>query len=83
MVSLSRYVIMQALFAAASLSNKLFKSWFTDSWLVNRAYFMRKKGKIALSTTKNNFSLSLLPFLLFHILMSEQFRKRSMDFRGC
>ena len=41
--------------------------------LVNRAYLMTKKGKIALSTTKNIFSLSLLPSLLFHILIGPCF----------
>ena len=67
-MSLSRYVIMQVVLACASrLSNKLFKYRLIDSWLINRAYLMRRKGKIALSTMKNNFSHSLLPFLLFHI----------------
>ena len=67
-MSLSRYVIMQVIVACAfRLSNKLFKCRIIDSWLINRAYLMRAKGKIALSTIKNNFSLSLLPFLLFHI----------------
>ena len=67
-MSLSRYVIMQVIVACAfRLSNKLFKCRIIDSWPINRAYLMRTKGKIALYTTTNNFSLSPLPFLLFHI----------------
>ena len=67
-MSLSRYVIMQVILACAfRLPNKLFKCRIIDSWLTNRAYLMRTKGKIALSTMKNNFSLSILPFSLFHI----------------
>ena len=67
-MSLSRYVIMQVIVACAfRLSNKLFKYRVIDSRLINRAYLMRTKGKIVLSTMKNNFSLSPLPFLFFHI----------------
>ena len=63
MVSLSRYVIMQVLLAAAFIVQQIVQILrLIVSWLVNRAYLMTKKGKIALSTTKNNFSLSLLLF---------------------
>ena len=74
MVSLSRYVIMQVLLAAAFIVQSIVQILrLIDSWLVNRAYLMRKKGKIAPSTTKNNFSLSFLPFLVFHILIGPCF----------
>ena len=63
MVSLSRYVIMQVLLADAFIVQQIVQILrLIVSWLVNRAYLMTKKGKIALSTTKNNFSLSLLLF---------------------
>ena len=68
LMSLSRYVIMQVILACAfRLSNKLFKCRLIDSWLINREYLMRTEAKIALSTMKNSFSLSLFPFLLFRI----------------
>ena len=53
MLSLSRYVIMQVLLAAAFIVQQIVQ--IPAHWLVNRANLMRTKGKISLSTTKNNF----------------------------
>ena len=65
MVSLSLYVIMQVLLADAFIVQQIVQ--ILAHWFLARksCCLMTKKGKIALSTTKNNFSLSLLPFLLF------------------
>ena len=53
MLSLSRYVIMQVPLAAAFIVQQIVQ--IPAHWLVNRANLMRTKGKISLSTTKNNF----------------------------
>ena len=64
--SLSLQVIMHVLFPAAFIV--LLKVRFTHGFLARKSgIFNEGEGKLALSFTRNNFSFSLLPFLLLYI----------------
>ena len=64
--SVSLHVIMHVLFPAAFIV--LLKVWFTHGFLARKSGILNEdEGKLALSFTKNNFSFSLLPFLLLYI----------------
>ena len=64
--SLSLHVIMHVLFPAAFIVLLKFRS--THGFLAPKSgIFNEDEGKLALSFPKNNFSFSLLPFLLLYI----------------